>query len=267
MHFYLNNILYLSALLCTISFSFVSCDRSYSNFLTEAADSPELRALSSEYEINLYADSIDALLPFCKVERSMVYSLGDYSFHVNKYSYKGQAVLYREWGSSGEYGSTDKRYYIKDQNVSFLVENSYTPTASKPYSFLKAYFKDGGVFHAKQVNALTKQALSDQDFEDVEYTGFKPANITLFEDALSQQGKFDLTFERIIECSKAKYLIFSNNGCNSYRAPVKVENTDEFIQEIASNPLRYKGEKLDIVWGLSDSNEVIYTNGKLKKRD
>lgn len=267
MHFYLNNVLLLSGILSIISFSFVSCDRSYSSYLSEASDSPELRAMSSEYEINLYADSIDALLPHCKVERSMVYSLGDYSFHVNKYSYKGEAVLYREWGSSGEYGNTDKRYYIKDRDVSFLVENTFTPTASKPYSFLKAYFKNGEVFHAKQINAPTKQALSNLDFEDVHYTGYKPVNIALFEDALSQQGKFDLTFERIIECSTARYLIFSNNGFNSYRAPVKVENTDEFIQEIASNPLRYKGKKLDISWGLSDSNEVIYTHGKLKKRD
>jgi hypothetical protein len=95
----------------------------------------------------------------------------------------------------------------------------------------------------------------------------RPVLLSFFEDALNGKGKFDLVFEGIAKCSKAKYLIFSSKEVNSYRAPVKVEMADEFIKEVTSNPLRYYGEKLDINWGVNDSNEVIYEAGKLRARN
>jgi len=196
----------------------------------------------------------------------MVYTLGDYSFQVSKYLYNGKAVLYVEQGNSSEYGSVEKRYYVEDNIPALLVERSVDNTKASKYS--NTYFRQGKVFVTEQNSEYKTIEIQDVSFKDSDLKTADHYNtLDTYEDALNQRRKFDLFFEEIAECPKAKYLILSRKETNSYRAPVKIEVEDEFIRELYSNPLRYRGEKLDIVWRTNDKNEAIYSQGRLKARD
>lgn len=220
---------------------------------------------STEQEVALYADSINTVLPLCKEVKSMVYSLGDYSFQVSKFLQHGETVLYVEHGNSGEYGSVEKRFYIENRAPVLLMERSTDNT--KAIKFSKTYFREGRAFTTRE-----RLGMNEMEIRDASYKGAEPATVyyrTLetYEDAINQRRKFDLVFEEIAECPKAKYLILSRKEINSYRAPIKVEVEDEFIHELYSNPLRYRGEKLDITWRMNANNEAVYSYGKLKTRD
>ena len=82
-------------------------------------------------------------------------------------------------------------------------------------------------------------------------------------DAIYQRGQFDLVFDGITEYPKAKYLIFSRNNINAYRAPILVEKEDDFIKAISLNPEKYRGRKLKITWTLRNPNEAVYVSGGL----
>lgn len=267
LHFLKNSGFFCGILIC-FSSVLSSCDRPYSNNLSGEIPLAGSDDLSTEYQISLYADSINTLLPFCEVKNSMVYTLGDYSFRVSKYLHGGQTVLYIERGDSGEYGSTEKYYYVKDNMPVLLDERSVITNSPKPFYYNQVYFKQGKVFNSKQKSGLNAIEIRDEQFEktEIDYIDHNLA-LRTFEDALNQRKEFDLVFEGITACPKAKYIILSRKEVNSYRSAVKVEIEDEFIQELCSNPLRYKGEKLEINWSTNDSNEAVYTNGRIKNRD
>ena len=267
MYSFLNNSVFFWSLFICFNSVLTSCDRLYSNNLSGENYSGISRDLATEDKIAVYADSINAVLPFCEETKSMVYTLGDYSFQVSRFKHHDKIVLYIEQGNNGEYRSVEKRYYIEDNMPALLVERSVDSRKSLRYS--NTYFKQGKVFIAEQKSGSAKEM-------NIQNAGFKEASLEAvdhyqeletYEDALNQRRKFDLVFEEIAECPKAKYLILSRKEINSYRAPVKVEVEDEFIRELYSNPLRYRGEKLDISWKINSNNETVYLQGRLKTRD
>lgn len=267
MRFSLRNIVFVSGILVAFG-SLPSCDKLYFNYLQADYQLPEVGYLSTENEINIYTDSLKSLLPFSKEFKSMIYSLGDYSFQVRKYMYKGQPLLYIESGDNGEYGKTENHYYIKDGKLTLVVENFFTNTGPKSFTSRKIYFNEGKMMYAEQRSGLNRLDVQSKEYEKTDLPVIDHiAQLTTFEDALNKRGRFDLVFEGITEYPKAKYLIFSKKEINAYRAPIKVENEDEFIHELFANPLRYKGEKLDINWNINGLNEAVYLSGKLQTRD
>lgn len=266
-HFHKNSLL-LWGILISFSSAITLCDRLYSNNLSGNEQLQLSDDLSTEYEISLYADSINALLPNCEVKNSMGYTKGDYTFQVIKYIYKGQPVLYVESGDSGEYATTEKNYYVKDNKPVLLKEKLVIANMPEPFQYKQIYFKQGQAFHSERKSGLTTFEIQNKKFEKSETDSFDhDLALKTFEDALNQRKEFDLVFEGVAECPKAKYIILSRKEANSYRAPVKVEVEDEFIQELCANPLRYRGEKLEINWSTNESNEAVYSNGRIKIRD
>ncbi|MEJ6982505.1 hypothetical protein WG906_18710 [Pedobacter sp. P351] len=254
-------------LLIGFSSSIVSCDRNYScQHSGEEQRIPLVGDLSTEQEIEEYADSINLLLSSCEEKTSMVYTLNTYTFQVRKFVHNGETVLYSERGDNGEYGSIHRLYFIKDDMPVLLKEKSVNKNNLKPFRYTHVYFHGGKAFHSEYKTGSTALTIQKVPFESSSAYIDHSLALETYEDALNQRRKFDLVFEGITECPKAKYLILSRKEINSYRAPVKVEKEDEFIRELCSNPMRYRGEKLEINWSTNGS-EIVYAKGRLKNRD
>lgn len=262
----LKNITFFLGLFAGFGTAFTSCDKLYSSYLGESPDSPLTTALSTRFEIDLYADSVNSLLPFCKRHKSVVYSLGDYSFSVSRYLHKGQVVLYIEHGDSGGKEKVVNKYYVRDNKPVLFVGRSFLTVDTQSLKQSKAYFENKRLLQAEHGwrPSGEKRWTAASDKADLHPHSRR---IQLLEDAIHQRGVFDLVFEGIAGCSKAKYLILSKHSINSYRLPIKIEREDEFIQALSSNPSHFKGKKLDIAWSVNSRNETVYESGKLRRRD
>jgi hypothetical protein len=250
---------------CIAMVLITSCDRLYSNYLADSTDINASGQLSNEYEIFRFANSVDAQLSQCSLEKSMIYTLGDYSFYIEKYLSKGRPVLYVEKQISEKFGTLVKYCYVKDLKPIFLSEKEFFSNREKPHSVTNTFFKDGTAFSSETKSASTLQEINLAMFQKAEVKKHnKTIGIEFFEDAIAKRGKFDLLFDRITQCPKAKYLILSRSEANSFRVPVKVEKEDEFIRAISTDPGSFRGARLDIRCKINHNNELVYVAGRIK---
>lgn len=218
-----------------------------------------------EMAIKEYADSVNNLLPELQKQESLVYTLGDYSFYVEKYMMNAKPVLYIEHGDSGEFGNTEQRYYLKNGEPVLYASSTESEQTGSGFIAERAFFRNEILF-----NAENKSAATTDEFENASYTQSENVAVNFKEDlnklenAIDQCGEFDLVFKGITEYPKARYLIFSGNGVNAYRAPVLIENEDDFMREILANPDEFRGRKMLINWKQVNVNEVEYISGSLR---
>ena len=211
-----------------------------------------------------FADTVNNLSKGAIKQESLIYTLGDYSFYVSRYVRNSEVSLYIELGNSGDYGNTEKRYYLKDGQVVLLVHYSKNMMVYLPFITERVFYKNGQILYSDCRESKTWRELRSLNFMQNEIASQDIVeDMKKLNDAIYQRGKFDLVFEGITEYPKAKYLIFSRDNFNTYRAPVLVEKKDNFIEALFSNPEKYKGRKLKITWALREPNEAVYVSGGL----
>ena len=215
-------------------------------------------------EILAFADTVDNLSHWINKQESLVYTLGDYSFHVSRYLNNSQVSLYIEHGSSGDYGYTEKRYYLKDGKVVLYIKVQKNSMTELSFKTVRTFYTNGDLFYSDQKSAKTENELDSLSYQvnDTPEVHIDD-DMKKLNDAIYQRGQFDLVFDGITEYPKAKYLIFSRNNINAYRAPILVEKEDDFIKAISLNPEKYRGRKLKITWTLRNTNQAIYVSGGL----
>lgn len=242
-----------------------SCDKLKSDHPQAGLEAIAEKQLD-EHGIQAYADSVNLLLPELEKRQSLVYTLGDYSFSIVKYMDNGRPVLYIEEGVGDESAGTIKKYYLKNDKLILYTEESQVYNTSAPYKSKRLYFRNNILFYAEQKTAQDSTELKKVSYDKINAGDSEPyANIFTMEDALNQQGKFDLVFDGITEYPRARYLVLSKNEINAYRAVIKVDKEDDLIRELASNPSRYTGARLDIKWNINGDNEAVYKAGSLKR--
>lgn len=211
-----------------------------------------------------FADTVDNLSKTATKQESLLYNLGDYTFHVSRYVRNSEVSLYIEYGNNGEYGKTEKRFYLKDGHIVLLIENTEQTLNPMPFSTTRSFYKNGKLLYSDQKKAKTEMELKNKEFKMTGLPGRDIlADLKKLNDAIYQRGDFDLVFAGIAEYPKAKYLILSRDKFNAYRAPILVEKEDDFIRAIFSNPEKYRGRKLKINWALDQSDQAIYVSGGL----
>lgn len=214
-------------------------------------------------EINHHINALQAVIPISRKEQSLVYIQGLYSFQAIKYSSQDGPFLYVEKGYTPKRGNIEKRYYLKDRRLIFYTEVAEADHLNRGVR--------KSVYFQKSVQTGNNRSLFARLFfkdtipasnGDVGYV----ARVKMLEDALNCEGKFDLRFSEVAQCSRVKYIILANNDMNGYRAPIKIHNDDEFSEELISNPEKYIGRKLDITWiSANNVKEVLYNSGSLSR--
>lgn len=220
--------------------------------------------LSNTAAILFYKDSIDKSIPALEKQRSLPYSVGDYTFLVTKYSRDNRTILLVEQGNSEEYGSSEKRYYLKSKNLVLYTECAAEKLKGIPYVEKRAFYNDGIQFAAEAKKAADKLSLSKAAFKNTEplIVDVKEA-IRRYEQALNQTGQFDLSFDAIVEYPKASYIVLGHPNPNPYRSALLILKQDNFIKELINNPAGYRGRKLKMNWERKN-NEYVYVSGGFK---
>ncbi len=242
----------------------ISCDKLQSDH-PQAKLAPEANTLSEE-DIKMYEDSVNLALPELQKQESLVYEQGDNSFYIIKYSYNGAPLLYIEKEDNGEYGVSEKRYYLKGKRILLYTENTQSYNTSEGLRQNRLYFRGNTLFSSLQKTGPDAKALNSATFK-----AFTPKEkeqyleIPGMEDALNQRGKFNLVFDGITQYPKARFLILSRDEFNSYRAVLRIEKEDELINELSSNPSRYTGTKFDLDWQINSEGEAVYRSGRIKR--
>ncbi|PWG81008.1 hypothetical protein [Pararcticibacter amylolyticus] len=242
----------------------ISCNKLQSDH-PQAKLAPEANTLSEE-DIKMYEDSVNLILPELQKQESLVYEQGDNSFYVIKYSHNGEPVLYVENEDNGEYGKSEKRYYLKERRLLLYTENTQSYNTSERLMQNRLYFRGNTLFSslqktgpdAKSLHSETLKAFTPKEREQY-------LEIPEMEDALNQRGKFNLVFDGITQYPKARFLILSRGEFNSYRAVLRIEKEDELINELSSDPSRYTGTKFDLNWQINSEGEAVYTSGRIKR--
>lgn len=243
----------------------ISCDKLQSDH--PQAELNNQAKLQNETEIKAYADSVNGLLPVLKKQESLVYTLGDHTFSVTKYTDQESPVLYIEKSSTG-YGGTEKRYYLKKDQLLLYSVLSESYNIARPYTLKNEYFRNNILFYAEEKRTENKNELKTVPFTPISNPA--PAqkdhikDLSSLEDALKQRDQFNLVFDGITEYPKAKYIILTRNELNAYRAAIRVDKEDDLVRELSSNPARYKGARLDLQWKIAGENEAVYQSGRIK---
>ncbi|MDB5120990.1 MAG: hypothetical protein JWN56_2208 [Sphingobacteriales bacterium] len=247
-----------------VAFSFLTFCNKNSGKPKYSTGKKEILAL--EKSILSYSDSINRILPTLFKHESLFYYLGNNSFYVTKYhDANDKNVLFVKHTHIGKQRIIEHSYYMNNgQTVLILTTEKNTHLDHLASS--KRLFYNG----AALISQYEKKGPKENQTSSLIYskTTLTPIDwrqeVTTMEDALNQQGNFDLIFEGITEYPKAKYIILSRDKINTYRAPVRIEKEDELVTELMLNPERFRGRKLLITCKVKDKNEAIYISGKLK---
>lgn len=211
-----------------------------------------------------FADTVNVQSRQSTKQQSLIYSLGDYSFHVCRYLKDSKVSLYVEHGHSSDGSESENRYYLEEGEVALRLENLFNPKGQLPFQTVRTFYRDGKLLFSEQKSANTRHELAAIPYR---VNDGSEANVNeemkKLNDAIYQRGRFDLKLEGIAEYPKAQYIILSQNGLNAYRAAVLIERKDDFIKAIIANPEKYSGRKLQLTWNLKDQNKAVYVKGRL----
>lgn len=210
----------------------------------------------------IFKDSIDQLLPGSTVQKSLIFSKDNYSFYASRHLDNRNIFLYKEIGILGNSNFIEKRFYLKGGDLILFELYEKNDPDSALASTLRSYFRKG-----KLVISESDQSVEYQTEELFSSTGHESRKILedlqKLRDAINQKGEFDLVYDNFAYYPKARYLILSNDQINPYRAAIRIEEADDFIKMILSNPEKYKGRKLNLKWHLREPFEALYLRGRL----
>jgi hypothetical protein len=259
--------LYYSLFFLLLS-SLISC-QSNSQKSSQFQDSL-IATLSSDSSILVYTEGLEKLKDALEILESPVYTKGDNSFYTIVYKKDSLPVLYVEINDAGEYGSSEKKYYLENGELVFFVEKlkQISEEVKNSYSYKESriYFRNAVFLKAEERTAKNEIELQNQPFYAVDEQFIDKntqVNVEQFNNAINGLGDFDLTFDRLDSLSATKYhLVMSNNKVNTYQSVYQVFKTDSLILDIKSNPSFYKGKKLKVKH-IKKGSKMIYQDAQL----
>lgn len=252
--------LFLSAMMVTV----YSCNQGpkhpQANLIKQSA-----ATAATDQSIRYYADSIDANLKSLEKQTSLVYLKSDQSMYVEKYSWNGKSVLYKESGENGGIQNYTKIYYFRNDSLVLVKENKEsikggTPSFSETNTFLRnniAFKKENRT--AANTDALAKEpylSVSDNKTTSTGDSDYQQ-QINLMEDAIKGVNQYEMRFNQIISVPEENIIQLKAKAQNGYTANVLVKESDSFIDSLVKNPSIFKNQKLKFNWKIEDK-EAVY---------
>ncbi|MBB2149837.1 hypothetical protein [Pedobacter gandavensis] len=213
-----------------------------------------------------YVDSINAHLAALEKQSSLIFLQGEQSMYVEKYNANGKPVLYEQNLDNKLISNRSTKYYLKNDSLLFLQETIKTNNGATE---TRHYFRNNIAFKKEQRTAPSYAALKKQPFLAVtassttpattpaQTTGNEEKQLKIMEDAIGQKGPFALFFEGFIDIPEESIIQLKGSDRNGYTANVIVRTTDALIDSLQRQPSKFKNEKLNFKWEISDK-EAVY---------
>lgn len=255
-------LIYLFIAITAISF-LIFCNK---NSVKLKRSPNKMETLKLEKSILSYSDSVNSILFSFNKQESLFYYQGDNSFFVTKYhdeDYKNVVLV--KHNHIGKQKILEQNFYIQNGKTVLISSIETDARSGMIASSIRYFYSQASLISQYEKSTQKENQLSSSIYNPASLSAINEEfEVAVMEDALKQQGDFDLVFEGITEYPKAKYIILSQDKINAYRAPIRVNEKDELATELLLNPERFRGRKLIITGKVKNKNEAIYISGKLK---
>jgi hypothetical protein len=210
------------------------------------------------------AIATDNNLTRLKKEFSLIYTTGDLSMYVEKYSNQDTPLLYKTYTANGNISRTVKSYYFKNDSLILVKERSQVMNeAAEVYKDTRTYLRNNVTFRIDSRTASSAAALATLPYLQVQPPENKypdenyASDIKSIKDAIAGTDKFELVFDNITTYPEAWYITLKSKNPNNYKASLLVNKKDAFIDSLLNTPSLFKEEKLKLRWKIEDK-EAIY---------
>lgn len=242
----------------------LSCNQQPKHPQADLINQSSATAMTDE-SILQYVDSINANLTALEKQSSLIFLQGEQSMYVEKYNANGKPVLYEQYLENKLISDRDTKYYLKNDSLILLQETIKT---NNGLTETRSYFRNNIAFKKEQRTAASYAALKKQPFLSVKQatsttpttaqtTGNEEKQLKTMDDAIAQNGPFALYFEQFIDIPEESIIQLKGAGQNSYTANVIVRTTDPLIDSLQHQPGKFKNEKLNFKWEITDK-EAVY---------
>lgn len=243
--------------------TFQSCNYFKSNH-PQAALSEDGSTVMTDKSILQFTAGVDKDLSKFKKEISLVFSNGDLSMYVEKYSMYNDAKLYKTFTANGITSEASKSYYFKNDSLILIKEkNKLRNEEGEVYHNTRTYMRNNIIFKIDSRTASAVEAIQKLPYLAVQPAGNKyPAesytdDIKVMDDAIAGTDKFNLVFDNITTYPEYHYINLKGARPGSYKSAILVRSKDAYIDSLLSMPALFKDKKLRLNWQIVDK-EAIY---------
>jgi hypothetical protein len=213
----------------------------------------------NEKSIQAFSVALDKASGKMNKAYSLVYTIGDKSLYVERFSNSAGDQLYVERVKNDLENSVNKYYFKKDSLVLVSSTTIQNTEDGKVYKDIKTYLRNYVVFKKSARTATSAQAIlvqpylgvqdktPQQDFHD---------NIQKLNDALQQQNEFEMVFDNISSYPDASFVMLKSKSPNGYKASVQLAQKDQFIDSLINYPATFKDEKLSFKWKVKNQDAI-----------
>ena len=220
-------------------------------------------AITDKYILNFTA-AIDRDLNNFKKEYSLVYTTGDLSMYVEKYSQHNGGMLYKAYSANGNTSNTVKSYYFKNDSLILVKEKNMVRNAEgEVYKDTRTYLRNNIIFKIDNRTAASANAIQTLPYLAVQPPENKYPNenyaddIKGMADAILGADKFEMVFDNITTYPESHYINLKSKKQGNYKATILISSKDAFIDSLLNMPALFKEEKLKLRWKITDK-EAIY---------
>ncbi len=217
-----------------------------------------------------YTNWVEKIKDSYQKSEGPTYTKGDYSFYAIVYKKDSLPVLYEEIAEAGNYGFTEKKYFLENGMLNFYQEKTKQLELSEGgeniFKEVRIYFRNDVFLKAEERKAQSDTLLKQAAFSPID-AGLidknKQYDLKRLEEAISGSASYNLLFDRVDSVSRSKvYLIMGNQNQNAFESIYKINKADSFILKVLQQPEAFKGRKIAVKFNRKGA-EMVYESGSL----
>lgn len=197
-------------------------------------------------------------------ESSLIYTTGDLSMYVEKYSEHNNGMLYKLHTANGITSEMVKNYYFKNDSLILVKERGKLRNEEgEVYHDVRTYMRNNIIFKIDNRTASSIDAIQKMPYLTLQPSGSKYPVETYSDDrkaindAVLGMDKFEMVFDNITTYPEYLYINLKSKKQGAYKAAVLIKSKDAFIDSLLNMPGLFKDEKLHIKWQIADK-EAVY---------
>lgn len=201
------------------------------------------------------------------ISTSMRFSRNDgHAYSVTRYNQQDTTIMFSEVIEEKN-GITYRSTFFK-QGLPVYVEELFTNSENGMTTMTeRKVYLNGAII----LKALERKATHEEDIESLSFQEITMMRIQFDFDkpvrAMNQQKEFEMKFEEFLTIEgSASYLVLENSE-SGYSAALLLYEPDQLIQELYSDPEKYKGKTIFAYHNymqMGGMTQMIYTGGEIK---
>jgi hypothetical protein len=249
--------------LLVLSFAFGCKNYKSDHPQSELIDQPSSTSMN-EKSIQAFSVLLDKSTTQMNKAYSLVYTSGDKSLYVERFSNAEGDQLYVERINSDLENSVTKYYFKKDSLILVYSTNIQNTEDGKVFKETKTFMRNYVIFKKAGRTATSAQAVQVQPYVSINDNTLQEDfhnKIKNLNDALQQKEQYDLVFDNVAIFPEASFITLKSKGKEAYQASIRLIEKDQFTDSLLNYPATFKDEKLSFKWKVNNQEAVYLPEG------